>query len=1262
MIEGLEQKNISLDKGIVRTPSLGQEGELSECVNLIPHAGEMVRIHEPQPLTEDVTGQYLYYTFVWERVEGGGSFIYTALSGYEDLRHSCSLSITYRHSQDRTEQTEKFDISTDRMVNDFEIDNLTSLEDIVSIELGDKDFMQSLPEIGYVGLKAYRLFEFATPNDITFPTEEEQANMPIELQPGELLLETNRCAGKENLIVRNGNTLVYYRPGEGRKLLAIVDADDFKLSTLGQTIVISHGLVKRFFVWGDKGYAEQDILTCVPEVEFTLGEPIRNLLNYAGIRNLDGEGSPESYVSNSIGGGFQATYYATHSEDHLDGSIHRAAYTYLEDITEESIEKILGQYAQIRAFWKDQGYVCSPFYVRYGVELYDGSVINLSPPILITPSSLVRPYFGLYMPLPEYNEGGTLTANVTITPILNPRALFVHINAEAMKSIDEELVKGVVVYATPEIEPMDVSFKWDSVVVSSTQKEIEFRPVESFTDGLGTPVNSLRVIAGNGSWNEQFDHESLGYYNYIWLPPAKEDIGIDVKRFTDPSEFYLLASLSYAELRDANFKVIATVGNGIYKEQYPPAHASEGETGATPRIQRDEEYMILSRLGNNMHLLDPKSLSILSSQKSLSKVLIGQSASMIAESKTTYEYNARLIFGNFIEKDNIPDLASNYISDCRIREIRDQSRNDWSMAVKIGDRYKTITPGQDFYKDFASCLAYIALPGKQGKAVAFNTVAGTFEMTLSKALDSVGDVVSWCKITPEWLRTRVDLQELYPPVRSIGPEWWADNYEENGTNPSTNKIAVTRVANPWVIESIQELSCGEIYAITSATEALSEGQFGEFPMYAFTDRGVYALEVSAEGGITAKQPICREVLYNKNAPLQIDKAVVFPTPGGLKLISGRSVSHISSEAEGLNIDEGQYDVSELLKMKDTLPFQKQLESAMLVYDYASKYTHLFNTSEAIPLKEFRNSWASEEKLHTQENTEEGEVILYNTALPHGLALNYRYPPEDGEVTHEYIILALSNSTSADLNLGVIVPLKKGEVFTIRQGLTPTSLFLKSYISHEPFIVGDSYMPSIGNMEVNKAYSYDRDCYIGFKDTEAPAEWTIQTTGTITTSFSYFTQKVSPITEEAYRQKHYVYDLESGQWATQILDRQLTTCVAGYPFSTMQFGRQLMQYNNELEADIVKQGWLLTRPISFNDPFTRKMLADIRLMGQKTHADTKFKVQVYISEDRVKWHRLTSLKGRSAKWYRFLIKADMCGLDTLTGISCQYVPRLGNKLR
>lgn len=44
----MEQDNISLQYGMYRTPSLGNDGELSECVNLIPKAGELVNLQEPK--------------------------------------------------------------------------------------------------------------------------------------------------------------------------------------------------------------------------------------------------------------------------------------------------------------------------------------------------------------------------------------------------------------------------------------------------------------------------------------------------------------------------------------------------------------------------------------------------------------------------------------------------------------------------------------------------------------------------------------------------------------------------------------------------------------------------------------------------------------------------------------------------------------------------------------------------------------------------------------------------------------------------------------------------------------------------------------------------------------------------------------------------------------------------------------------------------------------------------------------------------------
>ena len=1067
MIEGLEQKNISLDKGIVRTPSLGQEGELSECVNLIPHAGEMVRIHEPQPLTEDVTGQYLYYTFVWEKREDLGSNFTLAMA--EPVRTDLHITVRYREGEDI--QLMPITLPNGTGMVTVEMLYLNRIEDIVEVEVDDEDFMLELPNEGYVGLKAYRLFEFATPNDITFPTEEEQANMPIELQPGELLLETNRCAGKENLIVRNGNTLVYYRPGEGRHVIASLEEGDVEVITIGQTLVVSQGITKRYFLWGEEGYKEQNIADFVPKVELRLGD--KGFVP----RCIWGKNAPIQSLAWEVG---DSDIHITQNSDKTMGTLYWMPKG--EGSSSNALtlnQSFWARYNEIRKHFKDSGAHCFPFFVRWGLELYDGSVANLSAPILMMPSSVIRPYIGWLYRYNVYETNITRTGKgEQWTIFFTPRNLYITIDATGLTNIDENLVKGIVVYATPEIEAVDPEHE---IFKTGQAKLFEYKS-EATKDGLGWDTKYIDV-----SNSSVTDPNAPLHINYLTYLPVRKDIHNIVDSFNDPIEFYEFASIPWSIVKEKKYRVIASLQEG----KLPLSE--EGDFIRTT----DPVYTSITNQGYLPYNI-PLRLDALTSQRQLSDSMATQENYTVVEANTSYSYNSRIIYGGVNLKMPLVIAPTQILANNNLPEViagRDQ--NELSLAVKMGEDYLTIG-GSSALTGYKGESSVIAFPHKDANGLAIYEQEGSWaaKVSFQRNKTSLGGYSIWSGITEELIRSSPDIKSSFLSSSEVGEEWFSNSYLDiKPSDLKGNTVAVTKVANPWVIEAVYELACGEIYALTSATEALSEGQFGEFPIYAFTDNGIYALSIAQDGTIGAKQPISRDVLLGMNNTLQIDKAVIYPTKEGLKLISGRNTSLLSASIVGLNVQESGFNAPPELTITDVTPFQEQLEGIKMVYDYAHRRVHLFG---------------------------EG-----------------------------------------------------------------------------------------------------------------------QTEG---------------------KQKHYVYDLESGQWATQILDRQLTTCVAGYPFSTMQFGTQLMQYNNELEADTVKQGWLLTRPISFGDPFTRKMLADIRLMGQKTHADTKFKVQVYISEDRVNWHRLTSLKGRSAKWYRFLIKADMCGLDTLTGISCQYVPRLGSKLR
>jgi hypothetical protein len=110
-----------------------------------------------------------------------------------------------------------------------------------------------------------------------------------------------------------------------------------------------------------------------------------------------------------------------------------------------------------------------------------------------------------------------------------------------------------------------------------------------------------------------------------------------------------------------------------------------------------------------------------------------------------------------------------------------------------------------------------------------------------------------------------------------------------------NKIYTSEVDNPFFfpVNGINTIAAQEIYGICSAAKALSEGQFGQFPLYVFTDEGVWAMEVKADGGYSAKQPIIRDVCLSTRSIAQMDSAVAFASQRGIMILEGSQAICIS---------------------------------------------------------------------------------------------------------------------------------------------------------------------------------------------------------------------------------------------------------------------------------------------------------------------------------------------------------------------------------
>lgn len=126
-----------------------------------------------------------------------------------------------------------------------------------------------------------------------------------------------------------------------------------------------------------------------------------------------------------------------------------------------------------------------------------------------------------------------------------------------------------------------------------------------------------------------------------------------------------------------------------------------------------------------------------------------------------------------------------------------------------------------------------------------------------------------------------------------------DRYSLDSSVSFPSKIYTSEVNNPFVFPAtgINTVGSGIITGLASATQALSQGQFGQFPLYAFSSDGVWALEVGADGAFTSAHPICRDVCTSPDSIVQLDSSVAFVTAKGLMLINGANASLISPQLD-----------------------------------------------------------------------------------------------------------------------------------------------------------------------------------------------------------------------------------------------------------------------------------------------------------------------------------------------------------------------------
>ncbi len=119
------------------------------------------------------------------------------------------------------------------------------------------------------------------------------------------------------------------------------------------------------------------------------------------------------------------------------------------------------------------------------------------------------------------------------------------------------------------------------------------------------------------------------------------------------------------------------------------------------------------------------------------------------------------------------------------------------------------------------------------------------------------------------------------------------------TEKLDNRVLVSEVSNPFVFPAAGDVTVGsgKVIAMATQTVALSQGQFGQFPLLVFCSDGIWALTVGDDGTYLSAKPKSRDVLLYEQGLIETDGAVYFISKKGLMVI-GEQVMLMSAHMDG----------------------------------------------------------------------------------------------------------------------------------------------------------------------------------------------------------------------------------------------------------------------------------------------------------------------------------------------------------------------------
>lgn len=546
-----------------------------------------------------------------------------------------------------------------------------------------------------------------------------------------------------------------------------------------------------------------------------------------------------------------------------------------------------------------------PFLVRWAYELYDGSHVMHGDPVLMIPSSKY-PFFAMDMDGDGFRVKDTHNDNRNIhlegraygfAGTLMARLINTQQTLTALSNW-KDIVKGVDIYVSAPIYTYNQAGKvygWTNMDDEGAWDDYYTYGATQWTGHTDNGQHSFEDIFK--LWNAASDPSDISkrYYigydnnhpmpNYILTTPEKNKE--DVHKNLEASSFYKVASYEV----DSSDLLNLYVGEAAVK-------IDDGVL---------ESLLARQTLEDDYHSRDT-----LTAQYS-------------------YSYNGRLNLAGITRSLHAPLAPS-------VAWEKDNHQNrTWTLMVEVktGSTTHLVATSGDNGTDFPR---YIFYPDREATRAWLSYTSGgtthTWLLTLTEHPYLEG-AYWYGGLAKEISETETDDDLPDPPIA--------------GSNAvmEPNKIYTSAVNNPFVFPllGINTVGTGTILGICSTVVALSQGQFGDFPLYAFTDEGVWALKANNEGAYIAVQPVTRDVCNNPDSITQLDDSVLFTTDRGLMLLSGSTTQCISTNIDGEDI----FDPSTLPGLSglvgggmDYVPLKDFLNGGKMLYDYVNQRIIVYN--------------------------------------------------------------------------------------------------------------------------------------------------------------------------------------------------------------------------------------------------------------------------------------------------------------------------------